>query len=160
MLCCAPQVADRVSVYTKSHEEDTQWVWTSTVGSHQYSIREDEDAANKMVRGTRVVLHLKVRRGWRWASTMNHKPWAQLYMAACVQERSVKALGGWRTGVLAVVCLLLRDGGGFQCCCPRSCVSSELELAGLVYCLPTSLCVVWCCRRMPRSWLTPSAWPA
>ena len=55
------QVADRVSVYTKSHEEDTQWVWTSTVGSHQYSIKEDDDAANKMVRGTRVVLHLKVR---------------------------------------------------------------------------------------------------
>lgn len=59
-LSCV-QVADRVSVYTKSHEEDTQWVWSSNVGSHQYSIREDDDPANKMVRGTRVVLHLKVR---------------------------------------------------------------------------------------------------
>jgi hypothetical protein len=29
------------------------------VGSHQYSIKED-DSADKMVRGTRVVLHLKV----------------------------------------------------------------------------------------------------
>jgi len=51
-----------VTVYTKSHEEASQWVWTSTVGSHQYSIKEDEDPASKMARGTRVVLHLKVRR--------------------------------------------------------------------------------------------------
>jgi HSP90 family molecular chaperone len=36
-------------------------VWSSSVGSHQYTIREDDDAGNKMVRGTRVVLHLKVR---------------------------------------------------------------------------------------------------
>lgn len=50
-----------MTVYTKSHEEDAQWEWTSTVGSHQYSIKEDEDPASKMARGTRVVLHLKVR---------------------------------------------------------------------------------------------------
>lgn len=48
-----------MTVYTKSHEEDSQWVWTSTVGSHQYSIKED-DGPDKMARGTRVVLHLKV----------------------------------------------------------------------------------------------------
>lgn len=48
-----------MTVYTKSHEEDTQWAWTSTVGSHQYSIKED-DGPDKMARGTRVVLHLKV----------------------------------------------------------------------------------------------------
>eukprot|EP00775_Hariotina_reticulata_P005864 gene5864-6105_t len=51
-------VADRVTVYTKSYEEDQQWVWESNVGSHQYTIKED-DSADKMVRGTRVVLHLK-----------------------------------------------------------------------------------------------------
>nr|QBB20010.1 heat shock protein hsp90-C2 [Ettlia sp. YC001] len=51
-------VADRVTVYTKSHEEDQQWVWESSVGSHQYTIKED-DSGDKMVRGTRVVLHLK-----------------------------------------------------------------------------------------------------
>lgn len=63
-----------MSVYTKSHEEGQQWVWSSSVGSHQYTIKEDDDAANKMVRGTRVVLHLKVKQdvgvcvgvvGWR-----------------------------------------------------------------------------------------------
>jgi len=53
------QVADRVTVYTKSYEEEQQWVWESSVGSHQYTIKED-DTADKMVRGTRVVLHLKV----------------------------------------------------------------------------------------------------
>lgn len=52
-------VADRVTVYTKSHEEDQQWVWQSSVGSHQYTIAED-DSGDKLVRGTRVVLHLKV----------------------------------------------------------------------------------------------------
>lgn len=52
-------VADRVTVYTKSHEEDQQWVWESSVGSHQYTIKED-DSGDKMARGTRVVLHLKV----------------------------------------------------------------------------------------------------
>jgi HSP90 family molecular chaperone len=52
-------VADRVTVYTKSHEEDQQWVWASNVGSHQYTIKED-DSGDNLVRGTRVVLHLKV----------------------------------------------------------------------------------------------------
>jgi heat shock protein beta len=59
-------VADRVTVYTKSHEEDQQWVWESNVGSHQYTIKED-DSGESLVRGTRVVLHLKVGGvpGWR-----------------------------------------------------------------------------------------------
>jgi hypothetical protein len=47
-------------VFTKSHEDAQQWVWSSSVGSHQYTIREDDDPAHKMARGTRVVLHLKV----------------------------------------------------------------------------------------------------
>ncbi|KAF8068330.1 HSP90-5 [Scenedesmus sp. PABB004] len=51
-------VADRVSVVTKSHEEDAQWVWQSSVGSHQYTIKED-DGPDRLARGTRVVLHLK-----------------------------------------------------------------------------------------------------
>lgn len=56
-------VADRVTVYTKSHEEAQQWVWESNVGSHQYTIKED-DSGDNMVRGTRVVLHLKVGSVW------------------------------------------------------------------------------------------------
>lgn len=77
------QVADRVTVYTKSHEEDTQWVWTSTVGSHQYSIKED-DGPDKMVRGTRVVLHLKVRTQaiWLQAATCT---WCKLLRLQPVQ---------------------------------------------------------------------------
>eukprot|EP00877_Chromochloris_zofingiensis_P012141 jgi/Chrzof1/7180/Cz02g13300.t1 len=51
-------VADRVTVVTKSHEEDKQWVWRSSVGSHEFTIKEDE-SADKLVRGTRVILHLK-----------------------------------------------------------------------------------------------------
>lgn len=45
-------VADRVTVVTKSHEEDKQWVWRSSVGSHEFTIKEDE-SADKLVRGTR-----------------------------------------------------------------------------------------------------------
>ena len=38
-------------------------MWSSTVGSHQYTIKEDDSPKeeDKMVRGTRVVLHLKVQ---------------------------------------------------------------------------------------------------
>ncbi len=52
-------VADRVSVQTKSHEEATQWLWSSSVGSHQYTVAEDE-GGEPLARGTRVTLHLKV----------------------------------------------------------------------------------------------------
>ena len=51
-------VADRVRVSTKSFEEETQWVWESSMGSHTYTIAPDEGGA-PMTRGTRVVLHLK-----------------------------------------------------------------------------------------------------
>lgn len=50
-------VADRVTVSTKSHEDDKQWMWEAAAGSHQYTIKEDTGAP--MVRGTRVTLHLK-----------------------------------------------------------------------------------------------------
>ncbi len=38
-------------VITKSHEEEKQWLWSSTVGSHQYTIREDDGPS--LVRGTK-----------------------------------------------------------------------------------------------------------
>lgn len=50
-------VADRVTVVTKSAEEAEQWAWTSTVGSHQFTIKQDD--GEPLIRGTRVILHLK-----------------------------------------------------------------------------------------------------
>lgn len=50
-------VADRVTVQTKSHEDDKQWVWEATAGSHQYKVKEDTSAP--ITRGTKVTLHLK-----------------------------------------------------------------------------------------------------
>jgi hypothetical protein len=38
-------VADRVTVATKSHEDATQWVWSSTVGSHSYTVKPDDGSA-------------------------------------------------------------------------------------------------------------------
>jgi len=51
-------VADRVTVVTKSWEEEQQWVWESTVGSHQFTVQADE-SGESLARGTRVILHLK-----------------------------------------------------------------------------------------------------
>jgi heat shock protein beta len=45
-------VADRVTVVTKSWEDDQQWVWESSVGSHQFTIRADE-SGESLGRGTR-----------------------------------------------------------------------------------------------------------
>lgn len=50
-------VADRVTVTTKSAEEDKQWLWSAAAGSHEFRIKEDTGAS--LVRGTRVVLHVK-----------------------------------------------------------------------------------------------------
>lgn len=123
------QVADRVTVYTKSHEEDTQWVWTSTVGSHQYSIKED-DGPDKMVRGTRVVLHLKVR-----------------HTALQLTAMRLVAFGTF-----------FDHGRAMSAHCVHTVQNSKL----LVHIVLTCDCCVAlvCCRRTPRSLLTPSAWPA
>jgi len=50
-------VADRVKVQTKHPEDDKQWVWESKVGSHEFSIYEDNEPS--LVRGTRITLFLK-----------------------------------------------------------------------------------------------------
>lgn len=49
-------VADRVTVQTK-HNDDKQWAWESTAGSHEYSVREEPDG--DLARGTRITLHVK-----------------------------------------------------------------------------------------------------
>eukprot|EP00192_Tetraselmis_astigmatica_P006915 CAMPEP_0117671480 /NCGR_PEP_ID=MMETSP0804-20121206/13356_1 /TAXON_ID=1074897 /ORGANISM="Tetraselmis astigmatica, Strain CCMP880" /LENGTH=790 /DNA_ID=CAMNT_0005479943 /DNA_START=52 /DNA_END=2424 /DNA_ORIENTATION=+ len=50
-------VADKVSVATKSADDNTQWVWESEVGSTKFSVKEDD--GEPLVRGTRITLHLK-----------------------------------------------------------------------------------------------------
>lgn len=52
-------VADRVTVQTK-HNDDKQWAWESTAGSHEYSVREEPDG--DLARGTRCVPHACCRR--------------------------------------------------------------------------------------------------
>jgi len=44
-------VADRLRVQTKSHEDEKQWVWEATAGSHEFTIREDTEPS--LIRGTR-----------------------------------------------------------------------------------------------------------
>lgn len=46
-------VADRVTVQTK-HNDDNQWAWESTAGSHEYSVRDE--GAGDLARGTRCAL--------------------------------------------------------------------------------------------------------
>jgi len=50
-------VADRIQVVTKSADEEQQWVWESSVGSHSYTVKADD--GQSLVRGTKVILHLK-----------------------------------------------------------------------------------------------------
>lgn len=50
-------VADKVTVTTKSADDDTQWTWESEVGSTQFTIKPDQ--GEPLVRGTRITLHLK-----------------------------------------------------------------------------------------------------
>lgn len=51
-------VADKVRMQTVSHEEGKQWLWESKVGSHEFTVRED-DSPDRLVRGSRVTLELK-----------------------------------------------------------------------------------------------------
>lgn len=50
-------VADRVTVETKSNEDERAWAWESTAGAHSYKIKEALDL--DLPRGTRITLHLK-----------------------------------------------------------------------------------------------------
>ncbi|GBF91161.1 ATP-dependent molecular chaperone [Raphidocelis subcapitata] len=53
-------VADRVTLLTKSHEDEAAWLWSSEAGSHQFRVKKDDGSAGApLARGTRVVLHLK-----------------------------------------------------------------------------------------------------
>ncbi|KIY93067.1 heat shock protein 90kDa beta [Monoraphidium neglectum] len=53
-------VADKVTVLTKSNDDATTWIWSSNVGSHQFTVKPDDGSAGgPLVRGTRVILHLK-----------------------------------------------------------------------------------------------------
>lgn len=45
-------VADRVTVQTKNNE-DEQWAWESTAGSHEYAVREEGEG--DLSRGTRYA---------------------------------------------------------------------------------------------------------
>ena len=49
-------VADRITVATKNNNDGKTWEWESDIGSSSYSIKE---AAEPLVRGTRITLHLK-----------------------------------------------------------------------------------------------------
>eukprot|EP00191_Tetraselmis_sp_GSL018_P001546 CAMPEP_0177601648 /NCGR_PEP_ID=MMETSP0419_2-20121207/14390_1 /TAXON_ID=582737 /ORGANISM="Tetraselmis sp., Strain GSL018" /LENGTH=784 /DNA_ID=CAMNT_0019094965 /DNA_START=91 /DNA_END=2442 /DNA_ORIENTATION=+ len=50
-------VANKVSVATKSSDDDTQWLWESEVGTSKFSVRPDD--GEPLGRGTRITLHLK-----------------------------------------------------------------------------------------------------
>ncbi|KAG1673024.1 hypothetical protein FOA52_005954 [Chlamydomonas sp. UWO 241] len=51
-------VSDRVTVITRSADEDKQWIWSAAAGSHEFSVKEDT-SGESLVRGTRVILHCK-----------------------------------------------------------------------------------------------------
>merc|ERR1712066_346939 len=51
-------VSDKVTVYSK-HNEDEQYVWESTAGGTFTIRRPEDDESKELVRGTKVVLHLK-----------------------------------------------------------------------------------------------------
>lgn len=52
-------VADRVTLLTRSHEEEGGWIWTSEAGSHEFKVKRDDGSA-----GAPMVGGLG---GWDWA---------------------------------------------------------------------------------------------
>jgi molecular chaperone HtpG len=51
-------VAERVTVISRSNDEDKQWIWESSAGG-TFSIAEDTNEANRLTRGTQIILHMK-----------------------------------------------------------------------------------------------------
>jgi molecular chaperone HtpG len=51
-------VADKITVISKSDEDDTQHRWESTAGG-TFNVYDDSDAPEKLTRGTKIVLHMK-----------------------------------------------------------------------------------------------------
>jgi molecular chaperone HtpG len=51
-------VAERVTVVTKSSDEDKQWLWESSAGG-TFTIVEDTENPIRLTRGTMIILHMK-----------------------------------------------------------------------------------------------------
>ena len=51
-------VAEKVTVITKNNEEDIQYKWDSNAGG-TFTVAPDEESAEKLTRGTKIILHLK-----------------------------------------------------------------------------------------------------
>ena len=51
-------VAEKVTVITKNNEEDVQYKWDSNAGG-TFTVAQDEESAEKLTRGTKIILHLK-----------------------------------------------------------------------------------------------------
>ena len=51
-------VAEKVTVITKNNEEDIQYKWDSNAGG-TFTVAPDEESAEKITRGTKIILHLK-----------------------------------------------------------------------------------------------------
>jgi hypothetical protein len=75
-------VADRLTVATKSHEDATQWIWSSSVGSHQYSVKADDGSAGpplvrRAARGGAGRGGRRAARGGRGAKRAAGPLWSQ-----------------------------------------------------------------------------------
>jgi molecular chaperone HtpG len=51
-------VADKITVVSKSDDDDKQWRWESTAGG-TFTVVEDDTNPEQLTRGTKIVLHMK-----------------------------------------------------------------------------------------------------
>jgi len=51
-------VADKITVISKSDDDDKQWKWESTAGG-TFSVVEDDQNPEQLTRGSKIVLHMK-----------------------------------------------------------------------------------------------------
>merc|ERR1712113_1296367 len=51
-------VSQKVEVISKSNDSETQWRWESSAGG-TFSVADDSENPDKLMRGTRIILHLK-----------------------------------------------------------------------------------------------------